>query len=42
MVGNCLNIRSQEFKDAVERTGEDPVALAAAITEWQDKNNSND
>lgn len=42
MVGNCLNIRSQEFKDAVEKTGEDPVALAAAITEWQDKNNSND
>lgn len=42
MVGSCLNIKSQEFKNAVEQTGEDPIALAAAITEWQNKNNSND
>ena len=40
MANRCVNISHKEFKNLVEGTRKDPFILAADVSIWQDKNNT--
>ena len=36
----CVNINHPEFKELLEQSDLDPISLAADISIWQDRNNT--